>query len=190
MFLDYLIFARQKYNKMRSETGTFDVFQETLDKLKGHGIILMAGDPPNPMTIGWGTLGEIWHMPVFTVLVRPTRFTFGRMEKSSSFSVCLLSDRYIKELAICGTKSGREMDKIKSCGFSLESGIRINTPYIAESDIHYECRIVHKHRIDPNTLDKAINLRYYPEKDWHMVYYGEILGVFMKDANEIITENH
>lgn len=163
---------------MIQETGTFDVYHETLDKLKGNGIILLAGNPPNPMTIGWGTLGEIWHMPIFTVLVRPTRFTFEIMEKSNTFSVCLLSDLFKKELAVCGSRSGRDLNKIEKCGFNLEKGIRIDTPYIAQSDIHYECRIVHKHSLDPGTLDAAIDQRFYPKKDYHVVYYGEILGVY------------
>lgn len=180
MFLDYLIFARQKYNKMRSETGTFDVYQETLDKLKRHGIILLAGDPPNPMTIGWGTLGVIWNMPIFTVLVRPTRFTYTLLEKSNTFSVCLFPDTFKKELALCGSKSGRDTDKISLCGFTLEKGIRIDSPYISESEAHYECRIVHKHSMDARTLDAAIDTRFYPKKDYHTVYYGEILGVFRK----------
>jgi flavin reductase (DIM6/NTAB) family NADH-FMN oxidoreductase RutF len=165
---------------MRKEIGTFDVFRETLDKLKGNGIILLAGNPPNPMTIGWGTLGEIWHMPVFTVLVRPTRFTFNLMEESKTFAVCLFSDNYKKELAICGSKSGRDTDKMKSCGFTLENGIRIDTPFITEADIHYECRIVHKHPLDANMLDAKVDQRFYPKKDYHMVYYGEILGVYGK----------
>ena len=165
---------------MRKEIGTFDVYHETLDKLNGDGIILLAGNPPNPMTIGWGTLGEIWHMPVFTVLVRPTRFTYTLMEESKTFSVCVLSSQYIKELAICGSNSGRDMDKIKNCGFTLEKGIRIDTSYIAESEFHYECRIVHKHRLVASNLDTAIDTRFYPKRDYHMVYYGEILGIYRK----------
>jgi len=163
---------------MQKEIGTFDVYHKTLDKLKGEGILLLAGDPPNPMTIGWGTLGEIWHIPIFTVLVRPTRFTFNLMENSRSFSVCILPDHLTKKVAFCGSVSGRDTDKIKNCGFTLEKGIRIDTPNIAESDFHYECRMVHKHPLNASRLDPAIDARFYPEKDYHTVYYGEIVGVF------------
>ena len=163
---------------MNKAVGPFDVYHETIAQLAGNGIILLAGNPPNPMTIGWGTLGEIWHMPIFTVLVRPTRHTFGLMEQAKDFTVCVLSDRHKKHLALCGTKSGRDMDKIKVCGFTLAKSTHILTPYIAESIIHYECRIVHKHRLDPASLDPAIDTKYYQAKDWHMVYYGEILGTF------------
>jgi len=163
---------------MIKAVGPFDVYHETIGKLAGNGIILLAGDPPNPMTIGWGTIGEIWHMPIFTVLVRPTRYTFGLMEKAKDFTVCVLSDSFKKHLAICGTKSGLTMDKLKVCGFKLEKSEYITTPYIGQSEIHYECRIVHKHRLDPAVLDPAINEKYYQTRDWHMVYYGEIMGTF------------
>ncbi len=159
--------------------GPFDMYHETIGKLAGNGIILLAGDPPNPMTIGWGTLGEIWHMPIFTVLVRPTRFTFGLMEKARDFTVCVLPEGYKKHLAICGSKSGRDMDKIKVCGFTLGQSANVGTPFITQSAFHYECRIVHKHRLDPSVLDKAIDHKYYQTKDWHMVYYGEIMGTFV-----------
>ncbi len=165
---------------MFKSVGPFDVYHETIGKLAGNGIILLAGDPPNPMTIGWGTIGEIWHLPIFSVLVRPTRYTFGLMEKAKDFTVCVLSDRYKKHLAICGTKSGRDMDKIKVCGFSLEQSSHVGTPFITQSAIYYECRIVHKHRLDPLALDPAIDHKYYQTKDWHMVYYGEILGTYIK----------
>jgi flavin reductase (DIM6/NTAB) family NADH-FMN oxidoreductase RutF len=166
---------------MRKQTGIFDLFRETTDKLAGDGALLLGGYPPNPMTIGWGTLGILWGKPVFEVFVRPTRYTFELMERASEFSVCFFTDKYSKELAICGTRSGRDTDKIVACGFRLEKGILIKEPYIRESLFHYECRILHKHRLDPETLDKKIIRRYYPKKDFHMVYYGEIVGMFVSE---------
>jgi flavin reductase (DIM6/NTAB) family NADH-FMN oxidoreductase RutF len=166
---------------MRQEIDFFDVYHETLDKLDGNGTLLVAGDPPNPMTIGWATMGHIWHKKIVTVMVRPTRHTFGLMESVKDFSVCVLPDDYLHELNICGTRSGRDTDKIKQCGFSIEPCYRVQSHFVAESSIHYECRIVHKHRLDPATLDQKIISRYYPLRDFHMVYYGEILGIFKKE---------
>ena len=165
---------------MRTPLDPFDLFRETIGKLTGNGIILVAGDHPNPMTIGWATLGEIWHRPVMTVLVRPTRFTYALMEKSRDFSVCVLGEAYEKHLAFCGTKSGRDHDKIRVCGFTMEPGIRISTPYIAESDFHFECRMIYKQGLNPDALDPSINEQFYPRRDWHTVYFGEIEGAFRK----------
>ena len=115
-----------------------------------------------------------------TVLVRPTRHTFSLMEKAEDFSVCILPDGYQKDLHLCGTKSGRDLDKVEACSFKTKPGHTIKTRYLEVSSHHFECRIVHKHWLDHETLDPAIIKRYYPKRDFHMVYYGEILGIYGK----------
>ena len=163
---------------MRKEIGISECYTETLEHLQGNGILLLAGDPPNPMTIGWATIGNLWSKLVFIVLVRPTRFTFGLMEKNQEFSVNILSSEFNKEIAVCGTESGRDVNKIEKCGFTLEKGIKISKPFISQSELHYECRIIHKHRLDAEFLSPKIIDRYYPARDFHMEYYGEIMGIF------------
>ncbi len=167
---------------MRIEIGTFEAFEETMEKMRGDGILLVAGVPPNPMTIGWGTLGYIWSRPVVQVLVRPTRYTFGLMEDSQAFTVNILSDKYKEEIMLCGTRSGQDVNKAEACGFNMTKGESTTAFYIQESTIHYECRIIHKHRLDPSTLDPAIIEQYYPTRDFHIVYYGEIVGVFRDEG--------
>jgi flavin reductase (DIM6/NTAB) family NADH-FMN oxidoreductase RutF len=163
---------------MRKEVNVTTVFDEIMEKLKGSGVILMAGDPPNPMTIGWGTFGFIWGKLIFTVLVRPSRFTYSRMESSDEFTVNLMPDVFSRQLSLCGTRSGRDVDKIAICGFRLGNGIQVKTPHIRESSIHFECKIIHKHDLLKETLEMEILKKYYPGNDLHRVYYGEIVGVF------------
>jgi flavin reductase (DIM6/NTAB) family NADH-FMN oxidoreductase RutF len=163
---------------MKKETTISAVFEETISRMKGDGVILLAGDPPNPMTIGWGTIGYIWGRKIFTILVRPSRFTHALMEKSKEFTVNILGDEFRRQLSLCGTKSGRNTDKIKECGFTLENGICVKTPFIRESHIHYECRIVQENELLPEKIAADIAKTYYPAGDFHTVYYGEILGIF------------
>ena len=165
---------------MKKRVELSEVLFETLDKLDGDGILLVAGDPPNPMTIGWNTIGRIWNRKIMTVMVRPVRHTFKLMESSKDFSVCIMSDQYRKELNLCGTRSGRDINKLEACNLHIEKCSKVDSFFISESTIHFECRTVHKHFLDPATLDPAICKRYYPQKDFHMVYYGEILGIYRK----------
>jgi hypothetical protein len=65
-----IIFEVRKQIIMRKQVELSDVLNETLDKLDGNGILLVAGNPPNPMTIGWGTIGHIWSKQVINVMVR------------------------------------------------------------------------------------------------------------------------
>ena len=165
---------------MRVQVELSEVFQETMTKLAGDGILLVAGDTPNPMTIGWATIGHIWNKRIMTVMVRPIRYTFGLMETFKDFSVCILPHEYHKELNFCGTRSGRDVNKLEACNLNVEKCAKVDSFFISESTIHFECRIVHKHWLDPVSLDPAIVSRYYPNNDFHMVYYGEIAGIFRK----------
>ncbi len=163
---------------MRKQIGMFEAFNETMEKMRGEGILLVAGVPPNPMTIGWGTLGYIWSKPVFVILVRPNRYTFELIENVKDFSVNVLPKELNQEIAICGSESGRDVDKVVKCGFDMKHGECSNAFYINQSVIHYECRIIHKNKVDPGTLEPSIIDTYYEQRDFHTIYYGEILGVF------------
>lgn len=149
-------------------------------QMEKNGILLVSGESGNPMAIGWGTVGIVWGRPIFTVLVRPSRYTFTFMEKMNEFTVNVLPDRFKGEIALCGTRSGREVNKIEACRFTLKKGQLIGAHFIGESDVHYECRTVHKTNVINADLEGGIVKEYYPKGDFHRVYFGEILGVFRR----------
>ena len=51
-------------------------------------------------------------------------------------------------------------------------------PLIEQSLLHYECKVVHKHDVDPQTLAADILTNSYPRGDFHRVYYGEVIAVY------------
>jgi len=166
---------------MKKQIGVFDAVDRTLERLNensgGDGLLLVAGENGNPMAIGWATIGIIWGLPILTVLVRPSRYTFALIEKSGEFSVNVLAPDYGEQILHCGTHSGRDGDKVSACGFSLEQGKEIAIPHLREAEIVYECRTVHKNNVINASLDPSIVKHYYPQGDYHSVYYGEILDV-------------
>ena len=163
---------------MREEIDVFDMQIETIIQFGKNGLLLVSGEKANPMTIGWGTIGIIWGKPVFTVLVRPSRYTFGLIEECNEFTVNVPSDELKKQVAICGTKSGRDLDKIKKCNFTITKGKNVSVHYINECYIHYECKVIHKNNVINAELNKNIVKKYYSTGDYHTIYYGEILGVY------------
>ena len=143
------------------------------------GALLIAGaDPVNPMTIGWGQIGIAWGKPVFLVMVRPSRFTYGLMEKAQAFSVNVPGEDLAEACTLCGTKSGRDIDKIAETGLVVERGSELDVPTLAGCPVHYECRILEKCMIDPATLDSGVDESCYPSGDHHAVWWGEIVGAF------------
>jgi flavin reductase (DIM6/NTAB) family NADH-FMN oxidoreductase RutF len=140
----------------------------------GAFLVVQAGDKLNVMTIGWASIGFIWGRPMMTVLVRKSRYTFGLMEKATEFTVGVPLVDMRKELAYCGSNSGRKVDKVKQCKLEIFPGEKVKTPILNIPGFHFECKIVYKSPIDPAALIESYK-HLYPEKDHHTVYYGEIV---------------
>ncbi|MEE0957528.1 MAG: flavin reductase family protein, partial [Ruminococcus sp.] len=66
----------------------------------------------NTMTISWGGVGIMWNKPVTFSFIRPQRYTFGFMQENGCFSMSFFDEEYRKALAFCGSKSGRDVDKV------------------------------------------------------------------------------
>lgn len=147
---------------------------------QGAFLTTAAGGKVNTMTIGWGSIGTVWRKPMFTVLVRESRYTFGLIDQSTEFTVSIPLSDMKKALALCGTKSGRDMDKIEAAGLSTLPGQKVSVPVIAGCGLHFECKIVYKQKMDPALLDGEVDKACYPEGDYHTLYYGEILGCYVE----------
>ncbi len=157
--------------------------KEMLDQLqKGAFLTVKDSDKLNTMTIGWGTLGFMWKKPILVVAVRYSRYTYEMLEKAKEFTVSVpLNINMAKELGICGTKSGRDVDKFKECGLTTTDAKVINTPIIEKCDLHYECKVVYQQAMEPALVAEEINESAYGNKDYHVIYYGEIVASYIKE---------
>lgn len=157
--------------------------EKGIQHLKKNGAFLTVKckDKVNVMTIGWGNVGFEWRRPIFTILVRKSRYTHELIEKSGEFTVSIPFDDKLKhELTVCGTKSGRDADKIKECGLKLSKGASVSTPVVGGCNLYYECKIVYKHDMDAENLDSGVIKDCYGDNDYHTIYYGEIVNVYTK----------
>jgi flavin reductase (DIM6/NTAB) family NADH-FMN oxidoreductase RutF len=163
---------------------------ETLTLLDDPGLLLVSQGQdgvPNAMTIGWGTVGIIWGKEVFTVLVRPSRYTFTRLAESDSFTVNVPAPSLHDAVTFCGTRSGRDYDKFAECGMTAESSSAVSTPGIVECPIIYECEIVHTTDVINASLDTGIVEGYYGSGNFHRIYHGEIVAVrAVTSAREVL----
>ena len=100
-----------------------NIAEDAIKKIKkGAFLTVKAGDALNTMTIGWATFGFIWQKPIMMVAVRSSRHTFGIMEEAEDFTVTVPAGDMSKEIAFCGSKSGRDLDKFKMCNLEIISG--------------------------------------------------------------------
>jgi flavin reductase (DIM6/NTAB) family NADH-FMN oxidoreductase RutF len=152
---------------------------KTLERL-AHGGLLLAttgsDGRSNAMIIGWGTVGVIWGLPMWVVLVRPSRYTYSLVEETGVFTVNLPTPEMNELVKICGTRSGRDMDKLADVETSM--GQKVPCVTLDECPVVYECKVVHHNDVMPEILVPDIVARAYPQGDFHRLYYGQIMGTF------------
>lgn len=141
--------------------------------------LLTAGDFTrgdfNTMTIGWGALGTLWSKPFVFVAVRHSRYTYTFMEKYDTFTVTAFPPEHHAALSLLGGRSGRDGDKIAESGLTPQAAQVVAAPVFAEAEIALECRKIYADDLNPaHFLDRTID-KHYPRKDYHCIYYGEIV---------------
>lgn len=160
-------------------------YNEYADKMlpalrNGAFITTKVKEKVNTMTIAWGGINIVWNKPLFVAYVRFTRDTFEMLENSCEFTVSVpLENDMSKELNYCGSKSGRDVDKIKECNLSLAPGRVVDTPVLSGCELHYECKVIYKLPMDAGLVPQEVKDRYYRNEDYHMIYYGEIVDSYI-----------
>jgi flavin reductase (DIM6/NTAB) family NADH-FMN oxidoreductase RutF len=132
----------------------------------------------NTMTASWGGMGVLWGKPVAFCFVRPQRYTYKFMERSGYYSLSFYDEAYRSALELCGTKSGRDCDKVKESGLTPVFGGE--SIYFEQSNLVLICKKLFADDFRPaNFIDSSIELN-YPGKDYHRAYIGEIVRVLSK----------
>ena len=138
------------------------------------------GEKINTMTASWGGLGILWNKPVAFVFIRPQRYTYEFTEKSDRMTLTFFGGEKREALKICGTKSGRDCDKISEAGLvpvKLGEGA-----YTFEgAEVCIECRKIYTDVIKPESMIDEDIMKNYPKNDFHKVYVCEIEKITVKD---------
>lgn len=172
---------------MKKQVDAFD-YAGLICKAMKKGVLLTtkAGDTVNTMTIGWGKIGIEWNRPVFIAYVRETRYTKQLLEAAGEFTVNIpVGDADSRILGYCGTKSGRDTDKIADLSLTLVDSDNVQVPGIRELPLTLECKVIYKQKQDLEQLQESIIERFYPVvdesgfRDYHIAYYGEIVNAYL-----------
>lgn len=176
---------------MKKKIEVFDYANEIMKAVKtGVLVTTKVGDKVNLMTISWGTLGIEWGKPIFTIFVRENRFTKQQLDENPEFTINIPIGEFNKKiLGVCGTKSGRTVDKVGELNLSLEEPESISVPGIKELPLTLECKVIYKQKQDKNEIPEDILKASYPQdvdgsfhganRDFHTAYYGEIVSAYI-----------
>jgi flavin reductase (DIM6/NTAB) family NADH-FMN oxidoreductase RutF len=167
-----------EFKKIHPETLPDNVF----NLIDNEWMLITAGklNNFNMMTASWGGLGVLWNKPVAFIFVRPQRYTRQFLEENNDFTLTFFDEQYRKALSICGSKSGRDINKVKETGLNPLQTSNGNV-FFAEARLMIECKKLYHSDLDPanfhsiETRDKN-----YPSKDYHRMYIGEITDCLLK----------
>jgi len=160
---------------------------KTLDKnvfsaIGDQWMLITAGTAKhcNAMTASWGGMGVIWGRPAATCYIRPQRYTKIFLDREEYYTISFFGEEYRKALSLCGSKSGRDTDKIRECGFTVQAA-ECGAPYFEEAELVLICRKRFAQPMDPDNMPQEIKDKWYPKEDYHTMYIGEIVEVLAKE---------
>ncbi|MDR2046364.1 MAG: flavin reductase [Clostridiales bacterium] len=146
--------------------------------LTNGGAFLTAGRIPNVMTISWGMTGVLWGRKVFAVPVRASRYTDVKLGAANEFTVSVPFDKLGRELAFCGSHSGRDCDKFHETNLMPVKAREVDTYVIGGCDYYFECKVIAKMAMGAEIADEFPQL--YPTGDLHTIYFGNIVAEYAK----------
>ncbi|MFV0588133.1 flavin reductase family protein [Bacteroides reticulotermitis] len=158
-----------------------DNFFEAISK---EWMLVTAGDKDkfNTMTANWGGIGWLWNKPVAFVFIRPERYTHEFVEQSDRLTLSFLGEENKKIHAVCGSKSGRDIDKVKATGL-VPVFTEHGSVLFEQSRLSLECKKLYTDMIKPELfLDKESLAKWYDGSHggFHEIYIVEIEHVWKR----------
>ena len=144
-------------------------------------LLITAGNREkcNTMTASWGGVGELWGKYVSTIYIRPQRYTLEFVEREEYYSLCFFGPEYRQALSLCGSKSGRDVDKDAATG--LTPCFDQAAPYYEQARLVFLCRKLYRQDMEESAfLDKGLLEKWY-DNDLHRMFIGEIVKVLEKE---------
>ena len=164
----------------RVSLGFFGCAGEILRRMLNEGVLCTVVDHVgnvNVLTLGWGQIGPryLGH-PVYTIAVTPLRHSWYFLEQVPDFVIAVPDDGLKEAVALCGSASGRRMDKFAAAGLTPVPSLHVRAPSVRECPINVECRIYT--RIPPPHEILAPSYRKRPLEEQHTIYFAEVLGTY------------
>jgi len=97
-------------------------------------------EEPNAITIAWTGI-TCSNPPQTYVSIRPERYSYDIIKEKGAFVINLTTGPMARKVDFCGVKSGRDMDKLRECGFTVEPGTETDAPVLCQSPVSLECKV-------------------------------------------------
>lgn len=168
---------------MRRETvDPLAAASEILERMADGGVLCTVVDGAgrsNALTLGWGLFGRGYYdHAICAIAITPLRYSWRFVEEVPEFVLAVpdASDRLRPALDLCGTASGRDLDKLAAAGLTLVPSLHVRPPSILEFPLNVECRVYTK--VAPPHLLLTPKHRERPLEHQHTIYFAEVLGAY------------
>lgn len=149
--------------------------KDVFEKIGNDWALVTSGNLENfnSMTISWGEMGIVWGKKVFTIFIRPDRYTFNFLKENETFTVSFYKEEYHEALEIMGTLSGRNTNKVEiaklhpiKCGESVT---------FKEANETYLCKKIYMAQMKYEDVPDVAKKIYQNGIEPHYIIIGEIL---------------
>ena len=166
--------------KQRVEVDFWAQTGEILNRMRDGGVLCTVVDhagKQNLLTLGWGQIGPSYHdHPIFTIAVTPVRYSWHFLEEVPEFVIAVPDDTLSEAVLLCGTRSGRDLDKFQAARLAPVPSMQVRAPSILECPLNIECRVYT--RVSPPHLLLTPEHRQRPLAAQHTIYVAEVLGAY------------
>ena len=134
----------------------------------------------NTLTASWGGLGVFWGKNTATIYIRESRFTKEFIDSNDTFTLSFFNEDYKKSLNICGSVSGRDVNKVEKT--NLTPVFDDNSTYFAEAKMVMVCKKMYHTDLKLENFDESkYNETMYANGDYHTIYIAEIMQVLIQE---------
>ena len=143
-------------------------------------VTLDKRDRPNIIGLSWWMFTS-WKPLMIAISISHQRYTHECLEHNNEFVLCFPSEGQEKDAWICGTKSGKKVDKFKETGFKPVHSIIVKPPMIEGSTVAYECKVVDHLKTGDHTvfIAEVVAIHGNPKKINHIysIHYTKLVSI-------------
>ena len=165
---------------MFKEISAKEIKDNIIKAISEEWMLITAGNREkyNMMTASWGFAGEMWGNDCVIAMIRPQRYTMEFVENNDYFTLSFYGENKAIH-KVCGTKSGRDVDKTKETG--LTPVFANNSVYFKEARLVLICKKQYIQALEENCFTDKEPLKNYGQNDYHYMIIGKIEKVLVEE---------
>ena len=139
---------------------------------------------PNIMSATWVTPVSK-NPPLIIICVGESRYSHKLIEETGAFVVNIPTKDLLEQVELCGSESGRYLDKFEASGLTAKPAKTVKPPIIEECIGHLECRVVNKFSAGDHTIFVGEVLAAYADEGLFVEIYHFPINKSVKQSKSL-----